>query len=590
MTVEQGIVFAVLAGAMVLFVFGRPRYDVVAALALIVSVGTGVVPAAAAFSGFGHPAVITVAAVLIISSALKNAGIVDYLAQLLSTHLSGPRLQSIGLIGLCALVSAFMNNVGALAVLMPVALETARREGLSPAELLMPLSFGAILGGLATMIGTPPNVIIASFREQALGEPFHMFDFTPVGAVIAIAGVVYLVSVGYRLIPSERRGRTPPEQLFEIRDYMAEILVAEGSNMIGKSVAAFERLANDALVVTARIRDGERLPAPARRSRLRAGDVLLVRGDVAALKTGMAEAGLELAGDEELEPESLASSDIELIEAVVAGGSVLEGRTLRGIGMHPAGLNLVAAARQNQRLTTRLEAMRFRVGDVLLLQGPSDVLGDSLGRLGLLPLMARGLRLVGNERRLLALGIFVAALVLVASGWPGAAVALSAAVVLYVLLGYLRPKELYDAIDWPVIVLLGAMIPVGGALESTGAAKLLADSLVALSGSAAPWLLLTFVLVLTMTLSDVMNNAATAVVMAPIALSIAGGTGASPDAFLMAVAIGASCAFLTPIGHQCNTLVLGPGGYHFSDYWRVGLPLELLIVLLAVSLIMLVWG
>ena len=590
MSLDQWLIFGVLAGAMALFVVGRPRYDVVAALALIASVLVGIVPAGEAFSGFGHPAVITVAAVLIVSRALQNAGIVSLLAAALSSHFHHPRSLTAALVGLCAAVSAFMNNVGALAILLPVALETARREELSPAELLMPLSFGAILGGLATMIGTPPNVIIASFRAQAMGAPFGMFDFAPVGAAVAFLGVAYLVAVGYRLIPRERTGRTPPEQLFEIRDYMAELRIVEDSPFVGRTIAAFERESEDSLAVTARIRDGERLPAPARRSRLRAGDVLLVRGEANALEKASAAPGVELAGEEELELESLASDDIALVEAVVGHGSPLEGRTLAAAGLRQAGLNLLAAARQNRRITTRLEAMRVQVGDVLLLQGPDETLADALASMGLLPLMQRGLRFDGPRRGLVAVAIFAAALVPIAFGWLAAAVALSAAVVVYALTGFLRPKELYEAVDWPVLVLLGAMIPVGGALESTGAAKLLADALVGLAGSGARWLLLTAILVLTMTLSDAMNNAATAVVMAPIALSVAAGVGGGPDAFLMAVAVGASCAFLTPIGHQCNTLVLGPGGYRFGDYWRVGLPLEVLIVAVAVPLLMLVWG
>jgi di/tricarboxylate transporter len=590
LSTEQIIVFAILAGAMVAFVVGRPRYDVVAAVALFLSVFTGVVPGAEAFAGFGHPAVVTVAAVLIISRALKNAGIVDLLAHTLSGWVDRPRHLTMALTGLCAFVSAFMNNVGALAILLPVALETANKEKISPAEILMPLSFGAILGGLATMIGTPPNVIIATFRAEAMGAPFAMFDFAPVGATVAVVGVVYLVFVGYRFIPSARRGQTPPERLFDIADYMAEVRIGEGSEFAGQTIAAFERAAEDDLTVTARIRGEERLPAPGRRRRLREGDVLLVRGDAQALQSRLAGSGLELADDDDLTAENLSSDEVALIEAVVGHGSPLEGRTQGGIGLRNQGLTLLAAARQTSPVTTRLEAMRFKVGDVLLLQGANDVITDAIARLALLPLRSRDLRLGTRRRIFLALAIFASALGVIAFGWVNPAVALATAVAVFTVLEFISPRELYEAIDWPVIVLLGAMIPVGGALESTGAAALLAGGLVSFAGGHATWLLLAVVLALTMTLSDVMNNAATAVVMAPIAVSIAAGLGASTDAFLMAVAVGASCAFLTPIGHQCNTLVLGPGGYRFGDYWRVGLPLEILIMIVAVPLIMLVWG
>ena len=323
MTLDQGIVFAILAGAMVLFIIGRPRYDVVAALALLAAVFAGVVSSGEAFQGFGHPAVVTVAMVLIVSRALKNAGIIDLLAETLSARVSRPRPLTIALIGLCATVSAFMNNVGALAILMPVALETARKENLSPAEILMPLSFGAILGGLATMIGTPPNIIIANFRMETTGEAFSMFDFTAVGGTLAILGVGYLVLIGYRFIPRARRGQTPPEQLFEIRNYMAEIRVGEASSLAGRTVAHFERESEDELTITARIRGPERLPAPGRRRQIEAGDILLIQGDAAALERLLADKGLEMAGDEELEPEALRSAEVALLEAVVAHGSVL---------------------------------------------------------------------------------------------------------------------------------------------------------------------------------------------------------------------------------------------------------------------------
>ncbi len=590
MTTDQTIVFAILAVAMVLFIWGRPRYDVVAAAALIAAVLAGVVPGSSAFAGFGHPAVVTVAAVLMVSRALKNAGTVDLLVQMLSSRLDRPRHLSVALVALCAFVSAFMNNVGALAILLPVALETARKESLSPAEILMPLSFGAILGSLATMIGTPPNVIIAAFREETMGAPFSMFDFTPVGGAVALVGIVYLVLVGYRLIPRARRGQTPPEQLFQISNYMAEVRVGEGWRHAGQTIAAFERAAEGEITVTARLRGEERLPAPGQRRRIQPGDELLIQGDAAALQSLLADPGLELAGDEHLNPESLASEDVALLEAVVGHGSALEGRTQGGVGLRQQGLTLLAAARQARQMTTRLQAMRFKVGDVLLLQGSGETMGEGLGRLGLLPLITRGIRLGAKRRIFLALAIFAAALAGIAFGWVDAAVALAAAVALFVVLEFLSPKELYEAVDWPVIVLLGAMIPVGGALQATGAAALLAGGLVDLAGDHATWVLLAIVLALTMTLSDIMNNAATAVVMAPIAVSIANGLGASVDAFLMAVAVGASSAFLTPIGHQCNTLVLGPGGYRFGDYWRVGLPLEILIMAVAVPLILLVWG
>ena len=591
MTTEQITITAILAGVVALFVWGRPRYDLAALLALLAAAITGLVPPVEVFAGFGHPAVIMVIAVLMISHGLRNAGVVDIIAGWLSPLISRPHLHVAGLTAACGFCSAFMNNVGALAIFMPVALETAAKQGRSPSALLMPLSFGAILGGLATMIGTPPNVIIAQYRADSAGQAFAMFDFGPVGGIVAVLGVLYLVLFGWRLIPRARRGQPREDEVFQIRDYMTEARIAEGSAVVDRSIASVPELEELDVLVTALVRGAERRPAPSRRTRLQVGDVLVLRADPTDLQSFIEAAGLELVGDEELSPEHLASDEIALVEAVITAQSSLAGRSARTANLRNRhGLNLLAIARQGARVRTRLDRALMQPGDVLLLQGDAGAMPETLSHLGCLPLMRRGLRL-GQERRVItALALFGTALLASGLGLLPAAVALTAAAAGMVLLGLLGPREMYQAVDWPVIVLLGAMIPVGGALQSTGTAALLANGLVDLAGALPIWAILAFVLILTMTLSDVMNNAATAVVMAPIAVGIAHGLGASPDAFLMAVAVGASCAFLTPIGHQCNTLILGPGGYHFSDYWRVGLPLEALIVALAVPLILLFWS
>ncbi len=591
MSIDQIVVCSVLLGAVGLFIWGRIRYDIVALLTLLAVVVTGLVPPATAFSGFGHPAVITVAAVLVISQGLRNSGIVGLLADRLEPLTGHPAVYVGALTLLCAVASAFMNNVGALAILMPVALEMSQRSGHSPAAILMPLSFGAILGGLMTMIGTPPNVIIALYRADIGAAPFGMFDFSPVGVVAAAVGVVYLVFLGRHLIPKARRAKTPPEALFQIDAYMSEARVGAESPMVGKTLNDFAELTGDAVTVGGLIRGEERRPAPSRRTKLRVDDVLILHADPSELSALLKQAGLELVGDVVPEIGELRSDDVALIEAVVTHNSPAVGRSPVGIGLSwRYGLNLLAAARRSSTITARLNNMRFQPGDVLLLQGDTNTLPDTLARLHFLPLMARGLRLGQEQRVLQALGIFAVALAAAAFGLLPAAVALTAASVVFVLTGLISTRELYDSIDWPVIVLLGAMLPVGAALETTGTAALLAAQIAAIAGHMPTWFSLAIVLVVTMTLSDVMNNAATAVVMAPIAVGIAGAIGASVDAFLMAVAIGASCAFLTPIGHQCNTLVLGPGGYRFGDYWRVGLPLEVAIVVLAVPMILMVWG
>lgn len=591
MTYDQTLVVAILAVTLAMFVWGRIRYDVVALGALLAGVVAGLIPAGEAFSGFGHPAVITVAAVLVISRTLSTTGALDRLSALIERAADKPLFHIVVLSGTGAVLSGFMNNVGALALLMPVALQSAAKADRSPAAILMPLSFGSILGGLATLIGTPPNIIIATYRGTAIGEPFAMFDFTPVGGTVALAGLVFMAVIGWRLIPADRRGRSAPGDLFAIDDYVAELHPLEDSDFIGKPVLAIEDAGKgDEVYVVGVIRNDRRVLVPLRRHVLRADDVLLVRGDSEAITKLAASAGLKFAGSERPLAKELQSDDVILMEAVVTPGSMLEGRTPTAMSLRQRfGVNLLALSRQGARITARLGSTNLRAGDVLLLQGDAERLPDVLTHLGCLPLVQRGLTLRKPRRAIIAAAVFAVAIVATAIGLLPAAVALAAAVVAFVLTGVLSVRDLYDGIDWPVIVLLAAMIPVGRALETTGTTGLVSDLILRLGEGYPVYVVLGFLLVVTMTLSDIMNNAATAVVMAPIAAGVASGLGYSPDPFLMAVAIGASCAFLTPIGHQNNALVMGPGGYHFGDYWRVGLPLEILIVVISVPLLMVVW-
>lgn len=591
MTVEQSLLTGVLVVTLGLFISGRFRFDVVAAGALIVSVLLGLVPAGQAFAGFGHPAVITVVAVLIISRTLGGTGALDRLAEMIGAAAKTPTTHIASLSGLAAVLSAFMNNVGALALLMPVAVQSALKQKRSPAAILMPLSFGSILGGLVTLIGTPPNIIIATYRGTSTGESFRMFDFAPVGGVIAVVGLLFLVTVGWRLIPTGRRAANAPGELLEIDDYLAEVSAVAECELLGKRLGVIgDQWEEEEVMIMALIRDDRRLTGPIQYRYLREGDILLLKGEPEPMTKVVGKAGLKFVGSERPRPEGLHSEEVTLIEVVVSPGARIEGRAPRDMHLRDRyGVNLLALSRQGASYKGRIGNVRFRVGDVLLLQGDAERLPEITANLGCLPLAGRGLKLRSSRRIILAVASFGAAIALTASGLVPAAVALVGAVLAFVVLGVLSPRELYDGVDWPVIVLLGAMIPVGGALESTGMTQLIADGILALAQGLPIYVVLAFVLVITMTLSDIMNNAATAVVMAPIGVAIAVGLGVNPDSFLMAVAIGASSAFLTPIGHQNNALVMGPGGYHFGDYWRVGLPLEILIVAVAVPMLMWVW-
>jgi di/tricarboxylate transporter len=588
MTTPQIIAFAVLAATLVMFVWGRWRYDLVAMLALLAVVFTGLVPPGEAFAGFAHPAVITVAAVLIISRGLQNAGLVDVVVKAIAPLRGRQTMQLAAQCVVIAVLSSFMNNVGALALMLPVALRNAYRDGYPPAKSLMPLAFASLLGGLTTLIGTPPNLIIAGFRAQQLGEPFGMFDFTPVGFAVAVVGLVFLVLIGWRLIALDRRGE--PEKVFEVSGYITEAEVTEKSKAAGMTIFELEDMAEDDVTIIGLIRDNVRDLVPAGYRRLQTGDILVLRGDTDALKSIIDPAGLKLVGDQDVGREELKSKDIDIVECVVSPGSRLIGRTPISARLRTIhGVNLLALARLGRGLHERLGHVQFHAGDVLLLQGPAAEMPEVLAQLDCLPLAERSLG-IGRQRRLLmAGGLFAAAVIVVVAGLLPVQIAFAAAAAGYVVTEVVRPSELYTSIDWPVIVLLAAMFPVGGALESTGGAAMIADSILSVTRGLSPAWVLLILLVATMFVSDVINNNATAVLMAPIAMTVASRLGVNPDPFLIAVALGASCAFLTPIGHQSNTLVMEPGGYQFGDYWRVGLPLEALIVAVAMPMILLVW-
>ncbi len=591
MTYEQTTLFIILGFAMAGFIWGRWRYDLVAFAALLAAVVLGVIPSAGAFVGFGHPATITVAAVLILSRALTNSGAVDLISDRLKPATRSPTMHIGTLVGIGAPLSAVMNNVGALSLLMPVAVQSAISARRSPATILMPLSFATILGGLVTLIGTPPNIIIATYRGQITGDAFGMFDFTPVGAATALVGVLFVALIGWRLIPKSRRMLPPQEEQFRIEDYVAEAKVPEDSDTIGKTIGDIDDLSQEQdVVVIGIIRGSVRIFAAARHQRLQAGDILVVEGGPAEIDKFVSARGLELAGTDEEATEFLKSDEIALSEAVVAPASRIEGRSALDIRLGPRhGVNLLAISRQGQPLTDRINSVRFRTGDVLLLQGEEERLHQVIAALGCLPLAKRRLRAGQVRQAGLSVAIFAAAILLTVFGALSLPISFSLAVAAVVLLNIVPPREIYDSIDWPVIVLLGAMIPVGQALQTTGATQLIAEQIADRTDGAPTIAILAVLMVVTMLLTNVMNNAATALVAAPIAFSIADTLGANPDGFLMAVAVGASSAFLTPIGHQNNTLIMGPGGYHFGDFWRMGLPLQLIILAVSVPLIALIF-
>ena len=586
MTSDQAIIFSILGLSMLFFSLGKWRYDIVAFTALLSAVIAGVIPSESAFNGFSHPAVVTVAAVLIISKALQTSGIIDYIAVSLFRKNYNQSFQRGALSGLGATLSAFMNNIGALALLMPIALRISKK----PSALLMPLSFGSILGGLVTLIGTPPNIIIANYRTNVTGEPFRLFDFAPVGGPVALIGLIYIILIGWRFIPKNRKERKSAIDLFDVENYVTEVRIPDDSNFIGRYISELENYSEERSIVVGLIRDKNRFLNNLSRVTLQANDRLLIRTDPAIFDKLINEKDIELANENKLNDENLRSDEVGLIEVVIPPSSFIEGRSAQMLRLRQRySVALIAMARQGQPVNEKLGNVIFKAGDILLLQGEKESLAEIATTLGCLPLAERGLSFGRPKKVWLPITLFAFAILATAFNFIPIHISFSTVVIVLILLRIITPREAYDSVDWSVIILLGSMIPLGNALQLTGGTELIAQGISGLASSVPTFVIITLLLVVTMTLSDLMNNAATAIVMAPIGSAIAQQLEVSVDPFLMAIAIGASCAFLTPIGHQNNVLVMGPGGYKFGDYWRMGLPLEILIVIVSVPLILLVW-
>lgn len=611
MTQPQMLIFLVLAVTVILFIWGRWRHDLVAMAALLGCVLLGLLRPEEAFLGFGHPAVITVACVLVLSKGLQLSGAVDAMMQKMLPSSDSPTVMITVLMSIGALFSAFMNNVGAMALLMPVAIQVATKLSLPPGRVLMPLAFGTILGGMTTLVGTPPNIIVSGFRAETGSQGFAMFDFTPVGLTVAVVGVVFVALIGWRLVPSRKQAAGSS---FDTGTYLAEVRVEEGSQSLGKSLRQIDHEMDetDAQVVGL-VRNAFRVSAPSQSRILRAGDILIIEAEPESLsqvlskfefklvedrippkvdKTNQSESAEVDSADEapaEVKKES-ESDDIVLQELVVMPRSAISGRTAKGLQIRGRyGVNLLAISRRGRRSIKRLRLTRIEAGDVLLMQGELEAISDFAASLGCMPLAQRAIGIVVTKRVMLALFIMVLAVTGAATGLIPTAISFALGVLAYMALNIVPLQSAYDAVDWSVIVLLGALIPVASVTASTGAADLLAKALLDNFAQGHPVVALGLILVITMSLSDFMNNAATAAVMCPIAISTASQLGVNPDSFLMSVAIGASCAFLTPIGHQNNTLILGPGGFRFGDYWKMGLPLELLVVAISLPLLLMVW-
>lgn len=589
MTGDQIILFALFGVVFALLLWGRFRYDLVAFSALIASVVLGVVPADDAFSGFGHPATLVVALVLVVSAGLVRSGAVLLITRTLvdASRSLGGHIAIMGGVG--GVLSAFMNNVAALALLMPVDIATARKAGRSPGLSLMPLSFATILGGMVTLIGTPPNIIIATIREDALGAPFAMFDFAPVGGIAAIAGLAFVALAGWRLIPARDSG-VGGDRIGDLAPYIAELTIPSGHKLAGTRLRDLLEPAEQAdVAILGLLREGKRRFGTGRNLVLRDGDVLVLEAVPEALDEFRSTLSLAIA--ERDDPAGDVVGDgVSLVEMAVPEGARIAGRTAQAIGLDWRKRTvLMGLSRRGRPITQRLRKTVVEPGDILLLLVPTEDRDGVIDWLGGLELADRGLSVTQDSKTWAAIGMFVAAVAAASTGLIYLPVALGLVVIAFILARILPISEIYEHIEWPVVVLLGSMIPLGAALETSGGTQLIAGALVGLTAGMPAWAILTVLMVVTMTLSDILNNTATTIVAAPVGIQMAAALGVSADPFLMAVAVAASSAFLTPIGHKNNTLILGPGGYGFGDYWRMGLPLEILVVAVSIPAILVFW-
>ncbi|MEE9387926.1 MAG: SLC13 family permease [Paracoccaceae bacterium] len=591
MTGDQIILFSLFGAVFGMLLWGKFRYDLVAFSALMAGVVLGVIPTKHAFDGFGHPATLVVALVLVVSAGLVRSGAVFLITRTLvdSTRSLGAHIALMGAIG--GVLSAFMNNVAALALLMPVDVQTARKAGRVPGLSLMPLSFATILGGMVTLIGTPPNIIIATIREDSLGAPFKMFDFAPVGGVVAIAGLLFVALIGWRLIPQGDDTKSSSDPMADIAQYIAELTVPEASKLIGQRLNELNDVAdkND-VAILGLVRDGKRRYGTARNVRLLAGDAIVLEAAPDALDEFRAALSLDFAETKRQDLLHAEGDGLQAIEVVVPDDARIAGKTAQSIGLGWRQRTvLLGVSRAGKRITQQIRKTEIHAGDILLLLTPSDQANDVVEWLGCLPLADRGLQVTDEKKVWLAIGMFGAAVLAASLGLIYLPVALGLVVIGFVLTKILPISDIYNHISWPVVVLLGSMIPLGSALETSGGTELIADWLITLTDGMPSWAILTILMIVTMSLSDVLNNTATTIVAAPIGIKMAQSLGVNPDPFLMAVAVAASCAFLTPIGHKNNTLILGPGGYSFGDYWRMGLPLEILVVAVSIPAILVFW-
>lgn len=594
MITAQVIVFATIIIGFIFFVWNKFRYDVVSLIILVILIISGffipnIISPEKAFLGFGHEVIIIVASMFVLSKALISSGFIDLITRRLFFLRGHPIVQLFFLVVLVAIISAFINNIGAVALIMPVAMQMAKRNNVSPAMFLLPIAFASHLGGFLTLIGTPRNIIISSFREDAGFEQFGMFDFSFVGGGVALVGIIFIVILGVLFFKNKPVPKDSKE-LFEIEDYVMEAKVAEKSKFIGKYLKDLSNISKIPFAITAMIRNGKKIKHLSGYEIIQEGDILLIESESDTLTDIIETAGLNLSGQISEEKDITVDEEQGVIEAVIPPDSYLVGKSWRNVSINMRfGVNLLAISRFGEKIKERIDRIFLKPSDVLIFQGRKESVNETLSSLGIYPLADREMTLGRKTKIFTSFIIFISAITLATLNIMPISIIFLTAALFTILFGVISIKQAYDGISFPVLILLGGMLTLGFTLENSGGAETLAFLLLNISDVMSPVFLLIAVLIFAMILSDFVNTTAAVVIVAPIAIVIAQSLGASIDPFLMAVAIGGSSAFLTPTGHESNTLVIDQGKYKYSDYLKFGLPLEIIIIFVSVPLILYFW-
>ena len=582
---EITLTLLILLIAIILFATEWIRMDLVSLMVLLAVALTGLVTPEEAFSGFSNPAVITVAAMFVLGAGISYTGAISTLGEhLIRMTGHSQTLMIVSIMGVVAFFSAFINNIGATAVLMPVVITMARKTKLPASKLLIPLAFGSLLGGVCTLIGTPPNILINSLLQQYTGEGFSMFDFTPLGVVLLACGICYMAFFGHKLLPNRKSGTLT--EAYQVKEYITEIEILEGSPLHGRTISQsmLERELN--MKVRALLRDRQKYPQPKRNRKLYAGDILFLEGDPEGILKVRKEKGIAVVAERDNPLPDTDKGKIVVVEASLTTTSDMVGKTLRQERFADThGLRVLAIWRSGAPVVRKVDHVILRFGDVLLLQGSEEKvrhLGQGHGFLvlgGVDPVSYR------PRRAPIAVITIIGVILLSVFGATPIVIAATLGALIMVLSRCLTVKEAYDSIDWPIILMIAGTLPLGHAMQNSGAAELLSNMIIGGVGSFGPWAVLGAVFLITFCLTEVMSHAAAAVLVAPIAYNTAIAMAVSPRPFFMAVAVAASMCFMTPISHQSNALVMGPGGYKFLDYTKVGAPLNIMVWIIATLVI-----